>query len=144
MLRGGPGDRHSREPFPLDGFGGEVTSWKYPGPRRSSIRRRSSGTISSLDSRRFHVDSAAIAQTKHQLQAAVARISAYDFPDFRQNVLAMQRLIHSDDDTTGIARVELIDRDQFVHNQIRFVSTARDRQRRGQSESHRIGPGDRI
>jgi hypothetical protein len=72
----------------------------------------------------FQKDAAAVLQAEDQLQFAVAGIAANDLVDFGQTVRSMSSLVNTDDQAAGVARIELVERDQFVDEQVDFVAAA--------------------
>ena len=73
---------------------------------------------------RFEKRPAAVLQDDGELQFAIARIGADDFADVVERALAVLALVDADNDPRGVARAELVERDQLVDDEIGFLAAA--------------------
>src|SRR5436190_9675829 len=69
-------------------------------------------------------NSAAVFEDEGELQLAVAGRGTDDLADFFEHVGSVLALVDPHDDTGGIARIELVERDQLVNDEVSLFAPA--------------------
>ena len=127
------------------GFGAPPMMRKLPGPSSSSTRRRSSGSIATALFGAIEHHAAAVGQVEPQPQRLVARVAADDFAKRRQHIDAVHIFAHADHHGIGEPRRQLLERNQFVDDQIDFLGCpAGDRSSPARPGSRRPSPARRT
>ncbi len=72
----------------------------------------------------LQVHAAAVLQAEHELQHPVAGIATHNFPNLRQHLGSVFGLIDADQDPGCITRIQFVERNQLVDDQVGLVTTS--------------------